>query len=251
MSDANVSSKLFIKATEASRIIGVERRTLFRWAKEGRLPYIRYGDRAHWRFKYDAVCRLANGEQEETKSKQGEQAVETPEEADTRIEVIYARVSTRKQLAHLDTQVKDLQAKFPSAVMFRDCASGLNFRRKGLQSLLQQVLARRVRVVHVAYRDRLCRFAYDLIESIFKYHGTEITVEAHDSLSPESELADDVLSIITVFSARMHGRRSSGGAKRRAKREEVDAISAQGADEGKASCIQESDATDKGAMAGA
>ena len=239
MSDANVSSKLFIKATEASRIIGVERRTLFRWAKEGRLPYIRYGDKANWRFKYDAVCRLANGEQEETESKQGEQAGKTPEEADTRIEAIYARVSTRKQLGHLKDEVKNLQAKYPSAVVFGDCASGLDFRRKGLQSLLQQVTARRVRVVHIAYRDRLCSVAYHLIKSVFKHCGTTIAVEAHNSSSPKPA-NDDELSLEAVYT-------TSGGAKGRAKREEVDAISAQGADEGKASCIQESDSTDKGA----
>lgn len=62
--------------------------------------------------------------------------------------------------------------------------------------------------MHLAYRDRLCRFAYDLLECIFKHHGTTITVEADDTLSPEGELAEDVLSIITVFSARMYGRRS-------------------------------------------
>ena len=241
MSDANVSSKLFIKATEASRIIGVERRTLFRWAKEGRLPYIRYGDKANWRFKYDAVCRLANGEQEETESKQGEQAGKTPEEADTRIEAIYARVSTRKQLGHLKDEVKNLQAKYPSAVVFRDCASGLDFRRKGLQSLLQQVTARRIRVVHIAYRDRLCSVAYHLIKSVFKHCGTTIAVEAHNSPSPKP--ANDKLSIKTVSTAS-----GAGGAKRGANREEVDAISAQGADEGTASELQESDVANKGAM---
>ena len=73
---------------------------------------------------------------------------------------------------------------------------------------LQQVIKGSVRVVHLAYRDRLCRFAYDLIECIFKHHNTEITVEAHDASSPEGELAEDVLSIITVFRARMYGQRS-------------------------------------------
>ena len=125
-----------------------------------------------------------------------------------RIDAIYARVSTRKQLEYLETQIQGLKSKYPSAIVFRDCASGLNFRRKGLLSLLQQVLEGRVRVVHLAYRNRLCRFAYDLVERVFKHFDTEITVETHDASSPESELADDVLSIITVFSARMYGRRS-------------------------------------------
>jgi excisionase family DNA binding protein len=226
MSHANIHPQLYIKATEASRILGVERRTLFRWAKAGRLPYLRPGDRSHWRFDYQTICNLAKATCDQNKtcteqrnegegcviktSTEQEQqgtAIETTKD-DTRIESIYARVSTSKQLDYLNTQVSLLHAKYPSAIVFRDCASGLNFKRKGLLSLLQQVLAGRVRVVHIAYRDRLCRFAYDLVEHIFKHHGTEISVEAHNSSSPESELAEDVLSIITVFSARMHGRRS-------------------------------------------
>ena len=137
------------------------------------------------------------------------QTAESTEEESERIEAIYARVSTRKQRDYLETQVQELKEKYPSSIVFRDCASGLNFRRKGLLSLLQWVIEGRIRVVHIAYRDRLCRFAFDLFEYIFKHYNTKITVEAFDSSSPESELADDVLSIITVFSARMYGRRSS------------------------------------------
>ena len=144
----------------------------------------------------DSRCRKCNND------------FESPKDENKRFEAIYARVSTRKQNEYLETQIQGLKTKYPSSIVFRDCASGLNFRRKGLLSLLQQVLDGRVRVVHLAYRDRLCRFAYDLVERIFKHHNTEITVEAHDASSPESELADDVLSIITVFSARMYGRRS-------------------------------------------
>jgi predicted site-specific integrase-resolvase len=152
---------------------------------------------------------LAGGEGENFQGQTGRNT-KTPstEEERGRIEAIYARVSTRKQLEYLETQIQGLKTKYPSSIVFRDCASGLNFRRKGLLSLLQRVLKGHVRVVHLAYRDRLCRFAYDLVERIFKHHNTAITVESHDASSPESELAEDVLSIITVFSARMYGRRS-------------------------------------------
>ena len=124
------------------------------------------------------------------------------------IEAIYARVSTRKHLDHLERQIQGLKTAYHTAVVFRDCASGLNFCRKGLLSFLQRVLAGGVRVVRVAYRDRLCRFAYDLIERVFNHFGTTIAVESDDASSPEHELAEDVLAIIAVFSARMYGRRS-------------------------------------------
>ena len=157
-----------------------------------------------------AVCNLVRQSafEEVMPNKHDNKSAERVEEESGRIDAIYARVSTRKQLEYLETQIQGLQTKYPSSVVFRDCASGLNFRRKGLLSLLQQVLEGRVRVVHLAYKDRLCRFAYDLVERIFKHHNTEITVEANNASSPEGELAEDVLSIITVFSARMYGRRS-------------------------------------------
>ena len=242
--DAGVHHKLFVKATEAEGIIGVERRTLFRWAKAGRLSYVRRNERGHWMFEYDSIRKLVNCETVEHIEPSRVQKHE-----DTRIEAIYARVSTRKQIEHLETQIQDLQAKFPSAIVFRDCASGLNFRRKGLLSLLQQVLAGNVRVVHVAYRDRLCRFAYDLIERVFKHCGTTITVEAHDSSSPESELADDVLSIITVFSARLYGKRSRGARLQKAqagRQCQISTLSTQGAYERQAQELQDSNASHKG-----
>ena len=127
------------------------------------------------------------------------------------IDAIYARVSTRKRLNDLQSQVGGLKAKYPDHVVFTDCASGLNFKRKGLLSLLQLAFERRLRVVRVAHRDRLCRFAFDLLEHVFRVHGASVSVEASDlPSSAESELAEDVLAVITVFGARLHGARSSG-----------------------------------------
>jgi putative resolvase len=128
-----------------------------------------------------------------------------------RSDVIYARVSTRKQLPDLDRQIEGLQRKHPNCTVYRDCASGLNFRRKGLKALLECAAQGNVRNVHIANRDRLCRFAYDLIRDVLQKHGANIVVDADSSQSTsERELADDIISILTVFSARMYGRRSSG-----------------------------------------
>ena len=135
------------------------------------------------------------------------------------IEAIYARVSTRKQLDDLQSQIRTLTTKYPDHVVFSDCASGLNFKRKGLLSLLQLALEGRLRLVRIAHRDRLCRFAFDLLEYVFLKHGTKVHVEASDlPSSAESELAEDVLAVITVFGARLHGARRG----RRRRRHGVD-----------------------------
>jgi predicted site-specific integrase-resolvase len=60
----------------------------------------------------------------------------------------------------------------------------------------------------VAHRDRLCRFAFELIEFIFSQTKTRIIVlDSEDGKSSEQELADDVLSIIHVYSCRKLGKR--------------------------------------------
>ena len=62
--------------------------------------------------------------------------------------------------------------------------------------------------VVVTYKDRLCRFGFELIEYILeKQSNAKLMVLCYHSTSAESELATDLLSIITVFSARMHGLR--------------------------------------------
>ena len=129
------------------------------------------------------------------------------------VDAIYCRVSTRKQLPDLERQKQALKQSYPDHVVFSDCASGLNFKRKGFQSLLQLAFEKRLRIVRVADKDRLCRFAYDLVEHVLEKHGAKIVVEAHDTHTAEQELAEDVLSVVTVFGARLYGSRS--GRKRR------------------------------------
>jgi putative resolvase len=151
----------------------------------------------------------------------GGRGEESSDENAEPIKAIYARVSTRKQLNDLQSQIRTLQTKYPDHTVFSDCASGLNFKRKGLLSLLQLAFKRRLRIVRVAHKDRLCRFAFDLLEYVFRAHGAEIVVEANDvPASRERELAEDVLSVITVFGARLHGARSAGRRRTKCTQEE-------------------------------
>jgi len=65
-----------------------------------------------------------------------------------------------------------------------------------------------VQQVVVAYRDRLCRFAFELVEWILQLHGVELLV-LHQNVesSGQSELAEDLLAIINVFNCRVNGKR--------------------------------------------
>ena len=185
-----------LDADAASAVLGVHRKTLIRWARNGLITG--YRPSGKWVFDVSSVG---------VQIKHGAVAPAGP------IDAIYARVSTRKH--DLQSQVGGLKTKYPDHVVFTDCASGLNFKRKGLLSLLQLAFERRLRVVRVAHRDRLCRFAFDLLTHVFHAHGASVSVEASDlPSSAESELAEDVLAVITVFGARLHGARSSGRRRR-------------------------------------
>jgi predicted site-specific integrase-resolvase len=59
----------------------------------------------------------------------------------------------------------------------------------------------------VAYRDRLCRFGYEIFEFLFKKYGTKLVVLNHKDCSKEEEMVQDLLSIVTVFSCRTNGLR--------------------------------------------
>jgi predicted site-specific integrase-resolvase len=203
-------SAKFVKPKKAEEVFGVHRRTLKRWAEEGLIKFLRPGGTGQ------TLYDVSTATNESHKATLTDTAVEQPDRTDA----IYARVSTRKQAPDLERQLATLRLAHPNATVFSDVASGLNFKRKGLRDLLKLVFQGRVRHVHVAHKDRLCRFAFDLIEYVFAQHGATITVDAESATSDEQELAQDVLSVITVFGARLHGKRSGQGRKRRREEEE-------------------------------
>jgi predicted site-specific integrase-resolvase len=71
-------------------------------------------------------------------------------------------------------------------------------------------MAGEVSEVIVTHKDRLVRFGFELIERIAKQFGTKITVLMCEDKEPtfEEELAKDLITIITVFSSRLYGKRS-------------------------------------------
>lgn len=190
----------YVKPSVATKQLGIDRRTLKKWADAGFIRYIQPGGRGQ---------RLYD-----TNSINNNHAASEPSSA---VSIVYGRVSTRKQLPYLRTQLATLSAKYPDHRVISDCASGLNYQRRGLQEILQLAFAKRLRVVRVSHKDRLCRFGFDLIEYILKAHGAKIVVEADDSYTAEEDLAHDVMSVITVFGARLHGKRSGASRKQEIK----------------------------------
>ncbi|MBD2503878.1 IS607 family transposase [Anabaena azotica] len=121
--------------------------------------------------------------------------------------VCYCRVSSTKQRDDLGRQIAYMQSLYPEAEIIKDIGSGINFKRKGLQALLDRLSKGDKLTLVVACRDRLARFGFELIEYMVEQNGGQIVVLDNTVHCPESELTSDLLSILHVFSCRMHGLR--------------------------------------------
>jgi excisionase family DNA binding protein len=123
---------------------------------------------------------------------------------------LYTRVSTKKQMDDLSRQVEFVRRpEYFNYTLISDIGSGINFKRKGLQTILDACIQRNIGEIIVAHRDRLCRFSFELIETIVKKAGGSIKVlDCDEHTSSEDELSQDLLSIIHIFNCRQMGKRS-------------------------------------------
>lgn len=100
-----------------------------------------------------------------------------------------------------------MEQAYPGRRVIRDVGSGLNFKRPGLLALLDAVNRGKIGSVAVCHRDRLCRFAFDLVAHLFDRAGTQLVVHDSSLVSRDEELADDLLSVVQVFCCRRNGKR--------------------------------------------
>lgn len=128
--------------------------------------------------------------------------------------VIYGRVSSHDQKADLERQIERLVAHcqkigIEDPLIIKDLGSGLKYNKPGLNKLLKLILNGQISVLFLHHKDRLLRFGSELIFNMCDYMKIKVIILEEDmSQSFEQELAADVLEIITVFSARLYGRRS-------------------------------------------
>ena len=120
----------------------------------------------------------------------------------------YCRVSGKGQSDALASQVAYLQKHYPEAEIIKDFGSGINFKRKGLRTLLERILrGDKLRIV-VAHRDRLARFGSEVIQFLVEQNSGEVVVLDETVYgSPKEELTADLLAILHSFSHRMPGLR--------------------------------------------
>jgi predicted site-specific integrase-resolvase len=123
------------------------------------------------------------------------------------IGICYCRVSSSKQRDDIQRQIEFMQSRYPTHQIIKDIVRYLNFKRKGLKSVLGRLLDFDQLELVVAHKDRLARFGFELIQYIVEQNGGEIVVLGQTVHCPKDELTQDLLTILHVFFCRMHGLR--------------------------------------------
>lgn len=181
----------YISTKKTREILGVTTTTLRNWDKAGKISTIRSASGVRLYSVKDIQNILNSNTAFQEKKK-----------------IAYCRVSSKKQIDDLKRQEDFFKHKFPDYDVVSDIGSGLNWKRKGLKTILEQAMSGNISELVVAHRDRLCRFGFELLEWIFERNKVELVVLDRDNdKSPNEELTEDILSIIHVYSCRQMGRR--------------------------------------------
>jgi predicted site-specific integrase-resolvase len=173
----------------------MSRSTVISWIKSGRI--VAYNVNGRWRIPYSEVERVLRGIQRVKRV------------------AIYARVSSNTQRNDLERQVDALKLwvskNFPSTeyIVVTDIASGLNEDRRGLRKLIEMAKRREIQAIVVAYRDRLTRFGFEYLKTLFNTLGVDVYVAfQEESKDYVQELVEDFIEIVTSFASRIYGKRS-------------------------------------------
>ncbi|MBB5324804.1 putative site-specific integrase-resolvase [Anoxybacillus tepidamans] len=183
------------KPKEFAEMLNVSVKTLQRWDNEGVLKAYRNpkGRRYYTEEQYREYMGI-------------------PKENQVGKTVIYARVSDRSQKDDLENQVEFLRT-FANArgiiidEILTDVGSGLNYKRKQWNRLMEQCVEGNISTILIAHQDRFVRFGYEWFEQFLAKHGVKIMVINNEKLSPQEEFVQDLISIIEEFSCRVYGLR--------------------------------------------
>ena len=180
----------YVDSREACELFQVSISTLRKWDREGKIDTYRTPGK-HRRYSTQLSTEISRNIVTDVQKQK----------------ICYCRVSSPHQKNDLQRQKEFLQSKYPDYRIVQDIGSGINWKRGGLKTILELAMQNKLESVVVAHKDRLCRFAFELIQWILEANNVELVVLDESICSSEQELAEDLLSIIHVFSCRQMGKR--------------------------------------------
>jgi putative resolvase len=193
---------------KAADQLGLHPDTLRKWDREGRIVAVRTpgGHRRYLQSQIKAL--LGQGKQEEHEK--------------NRV-AVYCRVSShdQKQKGDLERQAGRVLSycvtkKYQVVQVFEEVGSGMSDERSKLKRLFKLIESGHIDCVVVEHKDRLCRFMFQFLVDYFASHGVQIEwVDEVLGKSYEEELVEDILSLMSSFSAKIYGKRSAENRKRK------------------------------------
>lgn len=183
-----------MKSKDVLKILRITRPTLSSYVKRGRIGVTKMPN-GQYDYCEDDVLGLAG----------------YPAERNT---VIYARVSTQKQKKDLQNQIETV-SKYANnngyrvTKVYQDIASGLSYDRGEFTKLLDDVIARKVKLVFVENKDRLTRVSFGMWKDLFKNFGCDL-VAVNDVVNPkgeEEEIFSDIVGLLHCFAMKMYSQR--------------------------------------------
>lgn len=183
------------KPKEFAELIGVSVKTLQRWDNDNKLKAYRTPTNRRY-YTYEQYLKYT-----------GKTDVN-----DKRKIVIYTRVSTSNQKYDLKNQVEFLR-QYANAKgiivdeVIEDYGSGLNYNRKKWNKLIDECMENKVKTIIISHKDRFIRFGYDWFERFLSKFEVSFIIVNNESLSPQEELVQDIISILHIFSCRIYGLR--------------------------------------------
>ena len=179
---------------EACELLGVHIKTLQKWDREGKIKCVRTigGKRRVPESEIKQILGIKDKEQRKI--------------------IGYVRVSSNTQKDDLERQMDMIKSYARdlnwNVEILKDIGSGLNEKRKNYKKLLKMVINREVEKVINTYSDRLTRFGFETLKEFFKSYGTEIIVINKKYRTPQEELVEDLITIISHFAGKLYGMRS-------------------------------------------
>ena len=191
----------YVGGKEASKILSVHQRTLYQWDAKGKIKTIRTpgGKRL-----YDVSSFI----REKQCEKYGDNCVEDLDalDAEERLKICYARVSSVTQKDALERQKEELYRAYPEYQIIVDVGSGLDLNKPGIRKIITWAITGKIEELVVTYNDRLTRFCFELIHDLIKeYSNGKITVlNVDNDKTPQEEILEDVMQIMNVSAVKIN-----------------------------------------------
>ena len=178
-------------------LLGISLSTAYRWIKLGKLVESFRTVGNHRRFNLNDIENkfLSNGLVKDFKV------------------AVYARVSSHDQKQDLIRQQDKLiqycnDNNYSNLEIISDLGSGLNYKKSGLNKLINLILNKKINLLILNHKDRLLRFGSELIFNLCKFNNIQVIILEDKVLSFEEELTYNVIELMTVFCAKLYGKRS-------------------------------------------